>query len=156
MSGLPRQHMSGLSRQHIKCKILIVRFPTHSRDLDELLSGNDSYGRRATFIFYSLPEAPEPSKTLPRARTSIFPKSWPIPSHGDLTHPKYDHFGHVRMLPRTIYFQKTDPYDPPPYLVNYSPSNFGDPSRLLRKALVYRHFYNFVLDSNTMGELVDP
>ncbi len=44
----------------------------------------------------------------------------------------------------------------PPYLVNYSPSNFGDPSRLLRKALVYRHFYNFVLDSNTMGELVDP
>ena len=66
------------------------------------------------WILYGIPEAPGVSKNLPRARSSIFPKSRPIPSHGDLTHPKYDHFGHVRVLPRTIYFQKTDPYDPPP------------------------------------------
>ena len=31
----------------------------------------------------------------------------------------------------------------PPYLINYSPSNFGDPSQVLRKALLYRKFATY-------------
>jgi len=104
-------------------------------------------------FFYGIPEPPEPSKNLPGARTSIFPKSRHIPSHGDPIHPKYDHFGHVRLLPRTIYFQNTDPYDPPYYLVNYSPSNFGDPSQVIRKALLYRKFATYFFFYCTVDEL---
>ena len=40
-------------------------------------------------------------------------------------------------------------------LGNSSPSNFFDPSRLLRKPLVYRHFYNRSFTCSTVGELVD-
>ena len=61
----------------IKCKILIVRFPTHSRDLDELLSGNDSYGRPATFIFHKnkeyLPKkTPKSLKNSPKKKVPEF------------------------------------------------------------------------------------
>ncbi len=50
----------------------------------------------AIFEFYMASQSPrnpsEPSKNLPGARGLIFPKSRPIPSHGDPIHPKYYHF----------------------------------------------------------------
>ncbi len=40
-----------ITKIRLKCKNGIIRFPTHSRDLDELLVGNGSYGRPTTFMF---------------------------------------------------------------------------------------------------------
>ena len=41
---------------------------------------------RLVLNFIWLPRAPEPSKALPETHGLIFPKSQPIPSHGDPIH----------------------------------------------------------------------
>ena len=52
-------------------------------------------------------------------------------------------------------FPENRPFGGGSCLGNSSPSNLFDPSRLLRKALVYRHFYNRSFTCSTVGELMD-
>ena len=93
-------------------------------------------------IFYGLPEPPEPSKNLPGARAVIFPKYEPIPSHGDPIRPKYYHFYKFHNFSQPPKISSTTHFPLCPDLGNFSHLKFGDPSKLLRNALVYRHFIN--------------
>ena len=88
---------------------------------------------------FEVPEAREVFKNLPGARGIIFPKYEPVPSHPDPIQPQNHDF-----FPPGHFCQPTNFVDRPVLLwvdlPIYSPSKFGDPSRLVRNALVCRHF----------------